>query len=90
MSDVRVEKLVEQYRKMLRPGREPMVPLEATAMESLKTYEAAGLAVRVKDDNGKLADQVKDLIFERTQLVDGDAYDLAWDVLNLLQGESNA
>ncbi|AGY37017.1 hypothetical protein FREDWARD_75 [Mycobacterium phage Fredward] len=35
----------------------------------------------------ELATEMAELIYKRTQLVHADAEDLAWDLLNLIEGE---
>jgi hypothetical protein len=54
------------------------------ADEDLEKIELAGLTVF---DIEAVVDAVAELIHSRTQLVEMDADDLAWDVLNLLKGQ---
>lgn len=40
------------------------------------------------DEKEIMAERVGDLIYNQTQLARSDAEDLAWDVLNLIEGDA--
>lgn len=61
------------------------IPSETAARNVLAVTDRAGLTVFDAED---VVDQVAGLIHSRTQLVELDADDLAWDILKLLGGKS--